>query len=188
MNYCNHCGKSVDLEIPEGDTRLRHICHSCDTIHYENPKIIVGTLPTWDNKVLLCRRAIEPRKGLWTLPAGFMENAETTEEGARRESYEEATIKLQELQLYTVISLPHISQVYMFYLGELESERYTAGIESLEVQLFSEAEIPWDELAFNVVETTLRHYFSDRKTEYFPTRNLVQQTKITPKINDSALK
>ena len=119
MNYCSHCGAAVALKIPENDNRPRFVCDSCDTIHYQNPKIVAGALPVWGEQVLLCRRAINPRYGLWTLPAGFMENGETTEQAAARETWEEATATLGNMQLYTVVSLPYISQVYMMYRAEL---------------------------------------------------------------------
>lgn len=165
MKFCNQCGETVVQEIPENDNRLRFVCSSCGFIHYQNPNIIAGALPLIidDNgieKVLLCRRAIEPRHGYWTLPAGFMENEETLEEAAARESSEEANLTFDKLKLYMVTSLPYISQVYMIYIGQAEND-FSPGIESLETQLFTEAEIPWDQLAFPIVEQTLKHYFAD---------------------------
>ncbi len=171
MNFCSHCGHTVSLGIPEGDDRKRHICGSCETIHYQNPNIITGCLPIHEDKVLLCRRAIEPRHGFWTLPAGFMENGETTEQGALRESWEEARANIECHGLYTLFNLPQISQVYMFYRGTLSDLNFGAGPESLEVALFAEHEIPWGELAFPVVKKTLRHYFSDRENQEFPIRS-----------------
>lgn len=167
MNFCNQCGAKVIQEIPEGDNRLRFVCPSCDFIHYQNPNIVAGVLPLIvDNdgveKVLLCKRAIEPRHGFWTLPAGFMENEETLEEAAARESKEEANLNLEQLKIYTMTSLPYISQVYMLFIGQAEND-FSPGIESLETQLFTEDEIPWDQLAFPVIKHTLEHYFSDRK-------------------------
>lgn len=170
MKFCSQCGQAVKLEIPAGDNRERHVCSHCDTIHYQNPRIITGTLPILGNQVLLCRRAIEPRYGLWTLPAGFMENGETTEQGASRETWEEARAKVRIKGLYTLFNLPQINQVYFFYRAELTRPEFGAGPESLEVALFHEDEIPWDELAFPVVERTLKHYFSDRKNGLFPVR------------------
>lgn len=166
MNFCNQCGKRVIQKIPESDNRLRYVCSSCDTIHYQNPNIVAGALPLiMDSdgieKVLLCRRAIEPRHGYWTLPAGFMENEESVEEAAARESAEEANVTLGELKLYMVVSLPYISQVYMMYIGQAAND-FSPGIESLETKLFTEAEIPWDELAFPVVEKTLKHFYADK--------------------------
>ncbi len=176
MNYCSHCGAPVSVKIPEGDERPRHVCERCDTIHYQNPKIVAGVLPTWKDQILFCRRAIEPRKGLWTLPAGFMENNETVAEAACRETYEEAHARLAGVELYTVISLPHISQVYMLYRGELDDGSYSPGIESLETRLFDIDTIPWGELAFKTIEKTLQCFVEDRKSGTFPVHNLT----ITP--------
>lgn len=170
MNYCNECGAKVGQRIPEGDNRLRYVCNRCETIHYQNPKIVAGCIPEWEQKILLCRRAIEPRHGLWTLPAGFMENGETTIEAAERETYEEALAKLTDVQLYAMYNLPHISQVYIMYRGRLVDGLAAPGSESLEVQLFTENEIPWDELAFPVIKKTLEAYFADRSKGLFPVR------------------
>jgi ADP-ribose pyrophosphatase YjhB (NUDIX family) len=171
MKFCNQCGNAVNLHIPEGDDRHRHVCGDCETIHYQNPNIIAGCLATYQGKVLLCKRAIEPRHGFWTLPAGFMENNESVEEGAMRETWEEAQAKVELQGLYTLFSLPEINQVYMIYRGKMTKPEFGAGIESLEVELFSEAEIPWDQLAFPVMKKTLRHFFEDRKTEQYPLRS-----------------
>lgn len=170
MNYCANCGNKVSIRIPQGDDRERHVCDSCDTIHYQNPRIITGCLPVYENKILLCKRAIEPRYGKWTLPAGYMENGETVEQGAKRESWEEAYADISINGLYSLFNLPQINQVYIFYRGQLNNLNYAAGYESLEVDLFEEAEIPWDELAFPVIHKILKHYFSDRKTGEFPVR------------------
>lgn len=168
MNFCSHCGEQVIQRIPEGDSRLRYVCEHCHTIHYQNPNIVAGSVPVWEGKVLLCRRAIEPRLGFWTLPAGFMENGESVEQAARRETVEEACATLDNMQLYTLIDVPHISQVHVFYRAELASEHFAAGVESLEVQLFDEADIPWDELAFHTVRRTLEWFFADRQKGVFP--------------------
>ncbi len=162
MKYCSQCGSEVNLSIPDGDDRHRHVCDDCDTIHYSNPKIIAGCVPVFEDKILLCKRAIEPRYGKWTLPAGFMENLESVEEGAIRETWEEARAEVTIDSLYTVFSLPEISQVYMLFRGHLKEPVFASGPESLDVGLFSEDEIPWDELAFPVVKKTLKHFFSDR--------------------------
>ena len=162
MNFCNQCGKPVTQRIPEGDNRPRYICSHCSTIHYENPKVVVGCVPIYQDQILLCKRAIEPRFGLWTLPAGFMENGESLAEGAARETLEEANASVTLGELYTVFSLPHISQVYVFFLSELDNLDFYPGEESLETKLFSEDQIPWTELAFPVISETLRNYFSDR--------------------------
>ncbi len=171
MKFCSACGDNVVKEIPAGDDRHRHVCKSCDTIHYVNPRIIAGCLPLFEDKVLLCKRAIAPRHGYWTLPAGFMENGETTSEGALRESWEEAKAKITLDGLYTLFNLPHINQVYMFYRGRLDNLDFGPGIESLEVELFSENEIPWGQLAFPVIDRTLELYFEDRKKDDFPLHN-----------------
>lgn len=170
MNYCNQCGEAVSQQIPEGDNRLRYVCATCTTIHYENPKVITGCLPIHEDQVLLCKRAIEPRSGLWTLPAGFLENGETSADGALRETMEEANARVNIEGLYTLFSLPHISQVYMFFRATLQDLDFYAGEESLEVQLFNEDEIPWDNLAFPVITETLKHYFKDRTSNTFETR------------------
>jgi len=163
MNYCSQCGKPVTQRIPAGDNLPRFVCDACQTIHYQNPNIVAGSLPVYGDRILLCRRAIEPRYGLWTLPAGFMENAETLEEAALRESMEEARANVHLDQLYTVFSLPHVNQVYMLYLATLLDENFSAGPESLEVRLFSEAEIPWTQLAFKTIYYTLKYFFEDRR-------------------------
>ncbi len=171
MKFCSLCGASVTLLIPSGDDRQRHVCPECDTIHYHNPNIIAGCLPIHEDKVLLCKRAIEPRYGLWTLPAGFMENGESVEEGALRESWEEARATIKLHGLYTLFSLPQINQVYMLFKGELADLEFGAGPESLEVELFAEENIPWDDIAFPVMKKTLQYYFEDRKTGNFPLRS-----------------
>jgi ADP-ribose pyrophosphatase YjhB (NUDIX family) len=162
MNFCTHCGAAVMLRIPAGDTLPRYVCEACQTIHYQNPKIVAGCIPEWKDKVLLCRRAIEPRLGLWTLPAGFMEKGETTAQAAMREALEEANARVEIDTLYTLFNLPHIDQVYLLYRGRLLDREWGPGAESLEVQLFSEAEVPWGQLAFRVIHETLRLYFKDR--------------------------
>ncbi len=163
MNYCSNCGASVVLRIPDGDNRERYVCEHCDTIHYQNPKIVAGCIPEWEGRILLCKRAIEPRYGLWTLPAGFMENGETTEQAAMRETEEEAGARVEITGLYGLFSIPHISQVYMLYRGTLVDGAFEAGVESLECRLFDEGDIPWEQLAFPVVKETLKRYFSDRR-------------------------
>lgn len=171
MNFCSHCGASLNIIIPEGDNRPRHVCGQCETIHYQNPKIIAGTIPVWNEKILLCKRAIEPRHGLWTLPAGFMENNETTIEGALRESMEEANAALSNLSLFCVFSIPHISQVYMMYRGTVDEGLATPGAESLDVDFFTENDIPWNDIAFPVITETLKLYFKDRQNNDFKTHS-----------------
>jgi len=170
MKFCSLCGELVRKAIPEGDNRERHICDACDTIHYQNPKIVAGCIPTWEDQILLCRRAIEPRYGLWTVPAGFMENGESTHEGAARETLEEANARVKVDELYVTVNLPHIDQVYMLFRAQLLDLDFSAGEESLEVALFKEHEIPWDELAFPTVSLALQQYFADRKKGIFPPR------------------
>lgn len=172
MNFCSECGQKVTKQIPEGDNRLRDVCEHCDTIHYENPKVVAGSLPVSGDRVLLCKRAIEPRYGYWTLPAGFMENDETLSEAAARETQEEALAEVTDLELYTVISVPGVNQVHVLMRGELVDDKFAAGVESLEVKLFREDEIPWDNIAFRAVKMTLERYFEDRKTGKFPVYNL----------------
>ena len=171
MKFCSQCGHSVSQHIPQGDSRLRYVCDHCQTIHYQNPNIVAGCLPTWGTQVLLCRRAIEPRKGFWTLPAGFMENGETVEHAARRETLEEACAAVENLNIYTLIDVPHINQVHIFYRAELQSLDFSAGEESLEVRLFEEADIPWSELAFRTVSRTLECFFADRPGNTYPVRS-----------------
>lgn len=161
MNYCSACGASVSLITPKDDNRQRYVCDSCKTVHYTNPKNVAGAILYQGDKVLLCKRAIEPRYGKWTLPAGFMEDNETVKQGAARETYEEARAKAHQLDLFGMFSLPHISQVYMMYVGELVGNDYAAGPESLDVALFEKDEIPWDDLAFPVVKYCLEKYFAE---------------------------
>ena len=170
MKYCSSCGKSVIERIPAGDNRPRFVCDHCETIHYQNPRIIAGCLPIYEDKVLLCKRAIEPRYGLWTLPAGFMENGETSIEAALREAWEEALARVHIHGIYTLFNLPHINQVYMIFRAELDELNFGAGEESLEVDLFTEQDIPWNELAFPVMRKTLEFYFADRRTGSFNVR------------------
>ena len=169
--FCQQCGAAkVELRVPHGDDRERHVCADCGHIHYLNPKLVVGTIPVWQDQVLLCKRAIEPRYGMWTLPAGFMEEGETLEEGAARETREEAKARVTVGQMYCTLSLPEISQVYVLFRATLDDLNFAPGIESLEVKLFDEVDIPWDQLAFRTIETTLKHFFSDRKTGTFLAR------------------
>jgi ADP-ribose pyrophosphatase YjhB (NUDIX family) len=168
MKYCSNCGMEVELKIPDGDNLPRHVCISCGTIHYQNPKIVAGAIPEWEDKILLCRRAIEPRYGLWTLPAGFMENNETTAEAALRETLEEAQARVEAIGLYALFNIPHISQVYIMYRARMLNADFSAGPESLDVALFSETEIPWGQIAFPVVKETLQRFFQDRKQGQFP--------------------
>ena len=153
--------------MPDGDSLLRQVCTVCGVIHYRNPRLVVGTLPVWEDKVLLCRRAIEPRHGKWTLPAGFMENGETVAQGAMRETVEEANANIDLGEMFTLISLPHIGQVHVFYLARLLDQKFSPGIETLETVLFREEDIPWNEIAFRTITQTLKHYFAGRNTGTF---------------------
>ncbi len=165
MNFCSDCGQSVSHIVPPDDNRLRYVCEHCGTIHYQNPKMVVGSIPLWDEgghaQVLLCRRAIEPRKGYWTLPAGFMENNETTTDAASRETEEEAGARVELQELFTLMNVPHVHQVHLFYRARLLDLDFAAGIESLEVKLFKESEIPWADIAFPTVSHTLKFFFAD---------------------------
>lgn len=167
MNYCNQCGAPVTLRIPDGDSLPRYVCDRCATIHYLNPKLVVGCIVECKGKVLLCRRAIEPRLGLWTLPAGFMENGETSAQGAARETLEEACAHIEIGKLFSLINIPHIAQVHVFYRARMLEERFSAGVETLETALFSEEDIPWSTLAFRSVEFSLKAFFADRRSGIF---------------------
>lgn len=170
MKFCPQCSGPLRHGIPEGDDRTRHICDACGAIHYQNPKVIAGCIPVWEDRVLLCKRAIEPRYGYWTLPAGFMELGETLGEAARREAREEAHVEVELDPLYALFSLPHISQVYAFFRARMIEERFSAGTESLEVRLFREEEIPWDEISFETVYRALKLFFADRRNGGFEFR------------------
>jgi ADP-ribose pyrophosphatase YjhB (NUDIX family) len=155
--------------MPADDNRERAVCTVCETVHYENPLNVVGTVPVWEGRVLLCLRNIEPRKGLWTLPAGFMELGETTEEGARRETIEEAGAEIDLEPLFTVLNVPHVSQLHLYYRARMLSDRLDPGPETMEARLFEEHEIPWDALAFRTVKFTLERFFADRRSGRFQT-------------------
>ena len=148
--------------MPDGDNRTRRVCPGCGHVAYENPKNVVGCLLEWEGRVLLCRRGIEPRRGLWTLPAGFMENGESTLEGAAREAWEEATARSDDLRLFAVYDLPRISQVYVMFAGTLADGFAEANEETLEVGLFERADVPWDDIAFPVVTETLERWYEQR--------------------------
>jgi ADP-ribose pyrophosphatase YjhB (NUDIX family) len=167
MNYCSHCGAKITTVIPPGDDRPRHFCAACGTIHYENPKMVVGCIPEWHNRVLLCRRAIQPRHGKWTLPAGYLENGERVSEGAKRELFEEACARSITVVPYALYDLTFVNQMYLFFRAPLAGAEFAAGKESLDVRLFDEDQIPWDELAFQVVSETLKRYYEDRRTGTF---------------------
>ena len=174
IKFCKNCGRAVVYRLPDdGDTKQRAVCPACNTVHYENPLNVVGTVPVWEDtdskafKVLLCKRNIEPRKGKWTLPAGFMELEETTAEGAARETREEAGAQFEMQSLFTVLSVPRVGQVHLFYRAKLTSDQFDPGYETQEAKLFTEAEIPWDEIAFRTVKVTLEHFFKDKSLGTF---------------------
>ncbi|UCB55593.1 MAG: NUDIX hydrolase [Thiotrichales bacterium] len=169
MNFCSSCGSRVNLLIPAGDNRHRYVCESCGMIHYQNPNVVTGCIPEWEGRILLCRRAIEPRYGTWTLPAGFLENGESSMFGAAREAEEEANAQIREMTLFCVYSIPHINQVYTMYRGVLDKGLASPGEESLEVMLASEDEVPWDNLSFPVIVETLKLYYRDKQTGNFST-------------------
>jgi ADP-ribose pyrophosphatase YjhB (NUDIX family) len=173
IKHCRNCGTAVAYRVPDdGDVRPRAVCPACDTIHYENPLNVVGTVPHWGEKVLLCKRNIEPRWGKWTLPAGFMELGETTLQGAARETDEEAGATFEMEGLISVISVPRVGQVHLFYRARLLSNSFNPGHETIEARLFDEAEIPWDEIAFRTVKETLQRYFEDRRKGRFEVHNI----------------
>ncbi len=179
LKHCRACGTAVVYRLPDdGDTRQRAVCPACGTVHYQNPLNVVGTVPIWDEgngkgddygdcKVLLCKRSIEPRRGKWTLPAGFMELSETTAEGAARETVEEAGAQFEMQELFTLLNVVRVGQVHLFYRARLLSTSFDPGHETMQARLFTEAEIPWDEIAFKTVKETLQFYFADRKAGRF---------------------
>ena len=167
MNYCPNCSAKVSLKIPEGDNRERYVCDSCNTIHYSNPNVVVGTLPAFEDKILLCKRAIEPRVGLWTVPAGFLENGESLLQGAWRETKEETQAEVDMKDILTIFNIPQINQIYVIYRADIEDNSFGPTSESLDVQLFSYDEVPWEELAFPFVPKTINHYYECLKTKKF---------------------
>jgi ADP-ribose pyrophosphatase YjhB (NUDIX family) len=166
--HCRLCGAPVAYRVPVDDNRERAVCTSCGEIHYHNPINVVGTVPVWGDQVLLCRRAIEPRRGLWTLPAGFLELGESTEQGALRETDEEAGARIELQDLFTMISVLRAGQVHLFYRARMLDTSLAPGPETLEARLFAEAEVPWEEIAFRTVRMTLEHFFEDRRNGAFP--------------------
>jgi len=178
MKFCSECGAAVALRIPEGDTLPRYVCGGCHAIHYQNPRMVVGCIVEWEDKILLCRRAIKPRYGLWTVPAGYMENGETTHQGALRETLEEANARVEIDALYALYNIPHINQVYLLFRARLLDLDFHAGAETLEAKLCAEHEIPWDQIAFATVRNTLTHYYGDRKRgEYKFHTGTIEQIK-----------
>jgi ADP-ribose pyrophosphatase YjhB (NUDIX family) len=168
IQHCKQCGCAVVYRLPDdGDTKERAVCTVCNMVHYENPLNVVGTVPIWEDKVLLCLRNIEPRRNKWTLPAGFMELNETTLEGAARETVEEAGAQFEMQEIFSLLNVPRVGQVHLFYRAKLLSDQFDPGTETVEARLFTEAEIPWDEIAFRTVKETLERYFADRRAGRF---------------------
>ena len=163
MKFCSDCASPLDQLIPDGDTLPRHVCTECGTIHYQNPKIVAGCIPVWEDRILMFKRAIQPRYGKWTLPAGFMENGETVAQAAWRETIEEAEARVVDLELYGLFNITHVNQVYIMFRGRLETDAFGPGTESLDVRLVREDEVPWSELAFPVMQRTLNLFFEDRR-------------------------
>lgn len=164
MNYCGNCGHSISLQIPDGDDRERHCCNSCGSIHYFNPRIIVACLPIWKNRIMLCKRGIEPRLGYWTLPGGFMELGETTEQGAARETWEETRAEVDIQHLHGIYNMPQINQVYFVYKANMKSPDFELTPESTEIKLVAPEDIPWDLLAFKVMHKALKQYVNNDPT------------------------
>ena len=167
MKFCPDCAAPLARRTPPGDSVPRFVCDSCGSVHYQNPKLVVGCVPEWEGRILLCRRAIEPRYGYWTLPAGFMENGETTGQGAARETLEEAGARVELIAAFSMISVPYVNQVHLFYRARLLDLEFRPGAESLEVALFEEARAPWKDIAFRTVGLTLKHWFADRARNSF---------------------
>jgi ADP-ribose pyrophosphatase YjhB (NUDIX family) len=180
MKYCAECGHAVEQKVPAGDHLPRYVCPDCGTVHYQNPKIVAGCVPEYQGRILLCRRAIEPRHGYWTIPAGFMENGETTQEAARRESLEEACAHVEIGSLLAVVHVLHADQVHVMFRAALPKPEFAAGAESLEVMLCDEADVPWQDIAFRSVDFALRRYFDDRRrnveAHHFTTIDLRRRT------------
>ncbi|MEM6639283.1 MAG: NUDIX hydrolase [Pseudomonadota bacterium] len=162
MKYCSECGQPVDHRIPDGDNRERAVCDACGIVHYQNPNMVLGCIPVWNDQVLLCKRAIEPRRGYWTVPAGFMENDESIAEAAERETQEEALADVEIGELQAVVDVVHARQVHIFFRATMRNDQFGAGIESLDVRLFDEADIPWDDIAFPSTTFALKTYLEDR--------------------------
>ena len=162
MKFCSNCGAPVARRVPPGDSLARGVCDACGSIHYVNPKLVLGSIPEWQGRLLLCRRAIEPRYGYWTLPAGFMENGETAGAAAVRETLEEAGARIELLAAFSMISVPYVNQVHFFYRARLLDLEFKPGVESLELALFDEPKLPWKDIAFRTVGLTLKHWFADR--------------------------
>lgn len=171
QQFCSQCGHPLSREIPPDDNRIRDLCKHCGAVHYQNPRNVVGVVPIWNDQVLLCRRAIEPRYGKWTLPAGFMELGETTEQGAARENQEESGARIRVQSLFTIVDVPSVNQVHLYYLAKVLGPHLDPGSETLEAAFFKLEAIPWQELSFRSVSTTLEHYVQDRASGVFTTHH-----------------
>ena len=177
MRYCNQCGQPVEIKVPCGDNLPRYVCTNCEAVHYENPRIVAGCVCEWKGQILLCKRAIEPRLGFWTIPAGFMEKGETTAQAAARETSEEANAQVSIDALFAMINVPHIDQVHLMFRGRLIDGNYSPGLESEVVLLADRTKIPWDEIAFPSVKFTLERYLEDLDKNVFG----MHVTDIAPK-------
>jgi len=167
QRFCSQCGAPVRVRVPQGDNRERDLCDNCGAIHYQNPRLVVGTIPVWEGRILLCRRAIEPRYNTWTLPAGFMELGETMDQGAARETREEAGAHIHMGPLFSVLDVPHADQVHVFFRAEVHDPQLNPGPESLEARYFDERDIPWNQLSFRTVIATLRYFLADRRAGHY---------------------
>ena len=168
IKYCTACGGETRMRIPPDDDHYRAVCTQCNQVHYENPKVVVGCIPTDGEKILICRRNIEPGWGKWTLPAGYLENGESIQEGARRETFEETGSQVEILSPYRLFNITPVSQIYFIFLARLKDDNFGPTSESIEVKLVREDEIPWDDIAFEVIKKSLKDFFSDRKMNRFP--------------------
>jgi ADP-ribose pyrophosphatase YjhB (NUDIX family) len=178
MNFCGHCGAGLMRKIPMHDDQLRHVCSACGLVHYQNPKLVVGCIPLWKDRILLCKRDIEPRRGYWTLPAGYLENGETMAQGAARETREESGAQVADLVPYRLYDIVHVRQIYLIFLAKLQAPTFHPTKESSEVKLVSEGQIPWDEIAFPVIHETLEDYCHDSPAGRFPFRNAQIRTRL----------
>ena len=167
IKFCTACGSATELKIPTDDEQERAVCSHCGLVHYTNPKLVVGCIPEWKGQVLLCKRNIEPRKGKWTLPAGYLENGESVQQGALRETLEETRARVQIIEPYRLFNIIFVDQIYFMFRANLTSDKFGPTTESTEVRLFDEKDIPWDDIAFEVIKQTLEHYFEDREKQTF---------------------
>lgn len=170
IKFCTACGSPTLMKIPPEDDHVRAVCSGCGQVHYSNPKMVVGCIPEWQGKILLCKRNIEPRLGKWTLPAGYLESGESVQSGAVRETKEEAMADVAIIEPYRLFNITFVDQIYFMFRAAMTSDKFGITTESSDVRLFDEPEIPWGEIAFDVIRQTLDHYFIDRKKGDFPFR------------------